>query len=83
MASLSSSEKWDSTKVFYEGSLQIPRRIYLTANICGMLILALIGTLKESVSAHFQMRKQTPMGAKKVVCGQTTMNGKPSGGTEV
>lgn len=55
--------------MFYEGSLQIPRRIYLTAIICGMLILALKGTLKESVSAHFQMRKQTPMGAKEVVCG--------------
>lgn len=72
-----------STKVFSEGSLQIPRRIYLTATIYGILILALIGTLKGSVSAHFQMRKQTPMGAKEVAYGQTIMNGKPSGGIKV
>ena len=71
-----------STKVFSEGSLQIPRRIYLTATIYGILILALIGTLKGSVS-HFQMRKQTPMGAKEVAYSQTIMNGKPSGGIKV
>ena len=46
------------------------------------LILALRGTLKGSISAHFQMRKQTPVGAMEVACGQTTMCGKPSGGIE-